>query len=148
MNPNIFRIPRSVESKKIPKKMEVSVRRQQMMADRKQYGPSQEGTYKGIKWSASLSESGQYSPRSDPRNTNDRLNSWWCGYIHFDREVTKRDKECMLRECTYRKENTIGFDCCHCDDYPVGCGKDDTYKDFHYVRSMIEATIDAILEKK
>lgn len=127
--------------------MMVSERRQQMIADRNQYGPSQEGTYKGIKWSTFLSESGQYSPRSDPRNTTDRLNSWWCGYIHLDREVTERDKDCMIengRECTYHKDNTFGFDCAHCEDYPIGCGADVTYKDFHYVLSIIKATIDAI----
>jgi hypothetical protein len=48
------------------------------------------------------------------------------------------------RECTYKKDGTIGFDCGHCFDYPGGVGKDAIFRDFPYVLSVIHKTIDNI----
>lgn len=117
-----------------------------MEQDRERFGQTQEGEYRGIKWSAQLSVWGFYSPRENPKN-NDCLNSHWCGYLHLDREPTEFDKKCMLKaasECTYHNGNKIGFDCNHCDDYPLS--SKGVYHTFPMVKKNLEDMIDLILK--
>ncbi len=111
-----------------------------MERDRQQYGPKQEGEYRGIKWSAEVCE---WEFESE-----DRRNTHWCGYLHLDHEPTKFEKRCMLKaasECTYKKGNTIGFDCNHCNDYPLS--PKGVYHTFPSVKKNLEDMIDLILKE-
>jgi hypothetical protein len=75
------------------------------------------------------------------------MNTYWCGFIHLIETPTKFHKKCMVKaasECTYKKDNTIGFSCCHIYDYPLSSSG--TYHTFESVKRDIEKTIDLILE--
>jgi len=125
-----------------------SPRRLHMISDQKDNGPKQEGVHRDIKWTAVLCSMGPYSPRTDPRNTKHNTLSYWCGYVHLDREVTDADMECMntIVECTYDRGCVMGFDCAHAWDYPMGVSyRDSTYKDFAWVKDKLLAVIDAWL---
>ena len=87
-----------------------------------------------------------YSPRNDPRNTEENTSYYWCGYVHMDRDVTDRDVQCMDRhvECTWDRERVIGFDCCHAGDYPLHVDDAARFKDFAHVKCKLLAIIDDI----
>lgn len=93
-----------------------------MVADQKEHGPRQEGVHRGIRWSAVLTQM-TYSPRDDSGNNKRVGPSYWCGYVHLDRDVSEEDTECMNEhvECTYDQGKTMGFDCAHAWDLSTGC---------------------------
>ena len=117
-----------------------SERRQRAIDDHAMYGNTQSGIYKGIKWEAIRS----YGGSSPPPKRWDIATApiyHWCGYIHVPN--TEENYKCFTRsECTYESsDGVLGFDCGHSHDY-------DVYRDFPYVLSIIQDTIDNIIKTK
>lgn len=126
----------------------ISERRMQAIEDHALYGDYQTGIYKGIVWEAQrcYSQSPELSTLKYPSPANAHT-FHWCGYIQLGDLYEKKHKEFMCdsgKECTYRRDGTIGFDCAHCDDYPSGVDPKATYKDFPFVLKIIKDTIDKI----
>lgn len=125
-------------------------RYQEFLRDQENYGDQQEGYYRGYHWSAR-------------RNTM----NCWCGYVDLPDNL---DSETMdkLESIAYggitggNAEGGTGFDTCHINDYlpptkeifdhqieimllTQPCEK--TYKDFIFVRQVINHMIDELPSK-
>lgn len=122
-----------------------SERRQLAINDYNKYGDYQEGTYNGISWNARRCyDSSPIIRKDSPENAN---SFHWCGYVILGDKYKKEHKDYMCqsgKECTYKRNGTIGFDCAHHGDYPTDTSSTGIYKDFPYVLQIIEKTIDMI----
>lgn len=109
--------------------------RQRMLLDRRVYGDSDEGTYRGIGWSM--------------RRPNDMRH--WCGYVHYAASDSDNFNEDTWEELEQIAHGGLtagmGFDCAHGNDWYVGVADNDerrTYKDHEYVLDCIKRMIDCI----
>ncbi len=60
-----------------------------------------------------------YSPREHPLNNENNLCMYWCAYIVLPDVITDEMKNACVRECTFDKDDTIGWDYNHGWDFPL-----------------------------